>query len=281
MNLDNICINSQATTIIEHVCHPQILENLSSNRVNADVETEIFELTKIYLHQLVKSSNKRLLSEYQLVDQAIRKTLAVFTTKLGEDSETFDSNLEKIQPYLEKVREFLIKKPSKSKKSFSSYLSTKVDQIIFERKQDFEQTDSIELIRTSDQEYEANFNRLLDYLVQAKERFKESSKSPDLVISKVGFDDFIEGLILNPIIEDLTKYSINLRDLPENFYLLENEYNTFPFEITSNKFIFILDEDGTILVYVENLPPDVLTRVGELLIDLGVHLYKRPSEGRA
>jgi|GEM_PF-2844299 len=43
-------------------------------------------------------------------------------------------------------------------------------------------------------------------------------------------------------------------------------------------FVFILDEDGTIFVFVENLPQEIIDKAGRLLIDIAIGLYGYKSQ---
>lgn len=165
----------------------------------------------------------------------------------------------------------LYEKPSSRQKSFYEYLK----DLRLSINQEYREVGEIQLFDISYQDtfFDIDIGRNLN---QYKHEQLISEKSRiEFSILEIGFNNFLEGLLVNPLINELQEYSIDLVNIPQGFYLMENIFNAFPFEISyESSFIYILDDDGTIFLFVENFPPESLIKAGQLLVDLAISLYK-------
>lgn len=94
-----------------------------------------------------------------------------------------------------------------------------------------------------------------------------------LELIKIGFDNYIEGLLIYPQLEDLEEFTIKTDNLLEGFEV--GESTAFPVEIRQENFLYILDDDGSIFVNVENLTDESFKQAGTCLIRLGMALYNK------
>lgn len=270
-NQIKVVVFSQVKAIVDHVCNKESLEKLSTSsekHINADLATSISEVVKIYMRQIARNAEQGISNS--IIDQASHKTIKTFESNLKKQSNiNHDKVLEKIRFYVKITQESLTKKPSKTQKSTVSSLIEATNDFRFNRRHnDYRDTQS------EDKKYIGVFNELKGYLSNYKNQVNTPNRNiPDLAISKVGFDDFIEGLFIYPSIEDSDDFLIDFTNLPSQFRLRDSSNSNFPFEFIKEEFVFILDEDGTIFVFVENLPQEVIDKAGRLLIDIAIGLY--------
>ena len=86
-----------------------------------------------------------------------------------------------------------------------------------------------------------NISKLRGYLSNCKNQVNTPDRNiPNLYISKVGFDDFIEGLFIYPSIEDSDEFLIDFINLPSQFRLRDSSNSNFPFEFIKEEFVFCL-----------------------------------------
>ena len=276
MNNQKVVVFSQVKAIIDHVCNKESLEKLSVPRereINADLATSISEVVKIYMRQIARNAEQGISDS--IVDQASHQTIKTFSSNLKKQPDiNHDKVLEKIRFYVKKTQESLTRKPSKTQKSTVSYLIEATNDFRFNRRHsDYRD------IQSEDEKYTGVFNKLRGYLSNCKNQVNTLDRNiPNLYISKVGFDDFIEGLFIYPSIEDSDEFLIDFTNLPSQFRLRDSSNSNFPFEFIKEEFVFILDEDGTIFVFVENLPQEIIDKAGRLLIDIAIGLYGYKSQ---
>lgn len=103
--------------------------------------------------------------------------------------------------------------------------------------------------------------------VKRRQRLIEASKIP-IEITEMGLSGFVDGLLAKPILDILEGYEVNLGNLQ---YSVEGDW--FPFEVIIEDFVFTIDDDGTIFVSVENLPPRLVLQAKEMLQVLANQLY--------
>jgi hypothetical protein len=76
-----------------------------------------------------------------------------------------------------------------------------------------------------------------------------------------------EGLLVQPTGDD---FEINLEGLPEGGTVRGDWY---PYEVQYEDILFIVDDDGSIFVTVENFPERLVVRVREQLHELARRIY--------
>lgn len=103
--------------------------------------------------------------------------------------------------------------------------------------------------------------------VGRRQRLIEASRIP-IEITEMGLSGFIDGLLAKPILNSSEGYDIDLENLE---YPVEGDW--FPFEVKIEDFVFTIDDDGTIFVSVENLPPRLVSQAKEILQVLANQLY--------
>ena len=248
-------IFTQIKVLVYQICRPERLDTLSKEEINADVEMEISEIIKIYMREISKKAERAFSDSHQLINEAITKAKEIFQHRLVEIES--QKKLAYLDKYLETAKKNLTRKPSKSNKlSFAkSLVETAEKELLFTQME-------IEL-RTPKE------NDLFQILINILK--KCSNKKPELKLIKPGFDNYIEGLLIYPLLDELTEYRINFTYLDEGFYT-KKIYN-FPVEIYYEEFTFIADDDGSIFVSVENLPSESFLQAGQLLIKLAMQLY--------
>ena len=98
-----------------------------------------------------------------------------------------------------------------------------------------------------------------------------SSVEPDYQITfdivEIGLKESIDGLFSIPLIES---FELDIERTKQNLSL---DGDWFPFEIEIDYCTFILDDDGTIFVSVENFPGDLINRSKILLRNLANKIY--------
>ncbi|MEH2283055.1 MAG: hypothetical protein V7K90_17285 [Nostoc sp.] len=253
-------IYKQTKVIIDEICNYETLSTLSTEKVNADVVMAITEIVSIYMRDIAKQ-NDFILSDKKFVEQAVSKVNAIFQQKLlNTESESYYTILNK---YLEiAIRDLTRKTSSSNKSSFAkSIVDTKREEL----------PRNIDILKT-DYSTETAYNSLLSTLLDF-ERKKHSPevKFKSLKLIKIGFDNYIEGLLIYPELGDLEDYTLNISNLPPKFNV--EVMNNFPVEIYHENYVYILDDDGTIFVNVENLNSESFLLVGRLLIELAMALY--------
>lgn len=112
-------------------------------------------------------------------------------------------------------------------------------------------------------------------LVQSKRTERVSEKvricntaSMPLEITEVGLRDSVEGLLVTPLLEN---FVIEL-DRIKSFCEIEGDW--FPFKIALEEFVFILDDDGTLFLFTENLPSKMVSKAKESIQILADQLYR-------
>jgi hypothetical protein len=120
--------------------------------------------------------------------------------------------------------------------------------------------------------------KLTERLAQSKRTGKLSNKEVVEVderarfeIQEIGFRDQPEGLRLQPTGDG---FDLDLHDLPEGSTVRGEWY---PYEVSVGDFVFILDDDGSLYVSVENFPASLVEQAREQLRELvrriiGAHL---------
>jgi hypothetical protein len=108
----------------------------------------------------------------------------------------------------------------------------------------------------------------------ANERIGDRVKIPSITlipleVTEIGLRDSIEGLLVTPLFEN---FAVNLDGI-RNVYEVEGDW--FPFKITVEELVFILDDDGTIFVFTENLPSRMVSEAKESIQILANQLYVR------
>lgn len=88
-------------------------------------------------------------------------------------------------------------------------------------------------------------------------------------LSEIGLRDAPEGLLAEPLAATTVA---NVEAIVDN-WRVEGEW--FPYEIHCEDFIFVLDDDGSLFVSIENLPASVRPRAVKLLHALANRLYLR------
>jgi hypothetical protein len=86
-------------------------------------------------------------------------------------------------------------------------------------------------------------------------------------VRAVGLRELTEGLLVQPTADD---FEINLAGLPEGWTIQGDWY---PYEVQYEDFLFVLDDDGSIFVSVENFPERMVMRVRELLHELARRIF--------
>ncbi|MBD2247250.1 hypothetical protein [Nostoc sp. FACHB-888] len=260
LNNGELKIYKQTKVLIDEICNYERLCTLSREKINADVAMAITEIVSIYMRDIAKQ-NDFSLSEKKLVEQAVSKANAIFKQKLlNTEFETYYTILDK---YLEIARQDLTRKPSSSNKS--SFAKSIVDT----KRQELPQ--NIDILET-DSSIEVAYDFLLCRLLEfEREKLSQELEFKKLNFIKVGFNNYIEGLLIYPELEDVEEYTINISNLPQEFNV--KVINNFPVEIYHEDYVYIIDDDGTIFVNVENLNSESFFMAGRLLIELAMALY--------
>ncbi|MBD2001423.1 hypothetical protein H6G00_33325 [Leptolyngbya sp. FACHB-541] len=86
---------------------------------------------------------------------------------------------------------------------------------------------------------------------------------------EIGLQSAIEGLIASPIAEVC---ELNLDEINRT-YQVQGDW--FPFHITIQNLVFVIDDDGTIFVSTENLPEVLIMEAEELLERIASQVYLR------
>jgi hypothetical protein len=86
-------------------------------------------------------------------------------------------------------------------------------------------------------------------------------------ISQVGLRNAIEGFLIKPL--DLWCH-LDTSLLPE-MYELESE--CFPLEVTSSEFTFVIDDDGSVFLAIENFPEVLVWKARDALLLLANQIY--------
>ncbi|MGB3208423.1 MAG: hypothetical protein WBB28_25845 [Crinalium sp.] len=113
--------------------------------------------------------------------------------------------------------------------------------------------------------------KLKTQLYESKQSHKIGESKPvdlgnnlSFKIKELGLKNFIEALILIPTNE----YQINLDNTD---YLIVGEW--FPFEICTEEFVYVVDDDGSLYVSVEKLPQDLIKKAKEIMIEIAEQIY--------
>jgi hypothetical protein len=88
-------------------------------------------------------------------------------------------------------------------------------------------------------------------------------------VRPIGLRGLTEGLLVQPIGDDI---EIDLDSLPEGCTVRGDWY---PFEVQYEDILFVLDDDGSIFVSVENFPEREAVRVRDQLHELARRIYGR------
>ncbi|WP_201320604.1 hypothetical protein [Pseudanabaena sp. lw0831] len=236
-NQIKVVVFSQVKAIVDHVCNKESLEELSTSSEkenNTDLATSISEVFKIYMRQIARNAEQYISDS--IVEQASHQTIKTFSNNLKKHSNiNHNKVLEKIRFYVKKTQESLTKKPSKTQKSTVSSLIEATNDFRFNRRHN-----DYRDIQSEDEKYIGVFNELKGYLSNCKNQVNAPERNiPNLYISKVGFDDFIEGLFIYPSIEDSDEFLIDFTNLPSQFRLRDSSNLNFPFEFIKEEFVFI------------------------------------------
>lgn len=90
-------------------------------------------------------------------------------------------------------------------------------------------------------------------------------------IIELGLRDSIDGLLARPLVET---YEIDLEKIRER---CEGENDSFPLEAKLEDLVFVIDDDGTIFVSIENLPKKLIDDANEKLRQLANRIYQVDS----
>lgn len=262
LNPYQFTIYKQTKVLIDDICNPERLSTLNKEKINADIAMSITEIIAIYMRNIAKL-DEYIASENKLVDKAVAKAKEVFQEKLATIDINYDIYDSIINKYLEIAKKTLTKKPENSHKySFSkSILETKKYDIL-------QGLDIVENNSDTRKIYSIIYDELSTIQLKG---FHKALQGKKINLTKIGFDNYIEGLLIYPELNDLEYLTINIADLPLGFNV--PVVNHFPIEIYHEDYIYILDDDGSIFVNVENLTGDSFLKVGQLLIELAMALY--------
>jgi hypothetical protein len=97
---------------------------------------------------------------------------------------------------------------------------------------------------------------------------RERHDAVPVEVIEVGTRDRIEGLLACPIPE---VHELDLEGLQQS-HAVEGEW--FPFEVCLSELQFVLDDDGTIFVAVDNFPDRLVQEAKAGLIELASQLYQ-------
>lgn len=272
--MNEVRVFPQTSIIINSILQTQNLEIFSKENINDNVLEAIYELVNIYIRRTIRYTNFES-SPQEVIKQAFENVRILFQCKL--EQEEVSKEIEKeiisvVNYYLKDIIEGnLYEKPSINKKSFYEYLKDLRGSLNQRYK-----NRGVKQLQLFNDSFQESPQRIIDNINQYKKQLLLKIKSRvNFEIIEIGFDNFLEGLIASPILSDLDEYTINLGNIPEEFFLRDNQFYHFPFEISHNSgFLFILDDDGTIFIFVENLPNESLVKAGNLLVELAAHLYK-------
>jgi len=186
----------------------------------------------------------------------------------------------------ELVKEDIRKQAQRSKVNVSSknLLSEAIDstkQTIIENIDDDELSyEILKYIKDAKRRLEftaKEISELKDQLDRSKEEMRigekimvATEKQVAYEIIEIGLRDSIEGLLVNPLIDE---YEIDLHRIHQE-YIVEGDW--FPFQIYFGEYMFVLDDDGSIYVSTQNLPEKMLSEARALIENLANVLYGRP-----
>lgn len=271
MSLSKVRISSQTKEILDHICNPDIVKTLG--KTNLSIESEIFEIVKIQLREVARHW-QGYPSESEMLSAAITKVERLFEKKLKD---TFEDRAEYMleafrKNYFANIKNSFQRKDKDLQKSLEALSDT--TSALLKTAGTTPRLSPSQILKSEDDEYEKIFGDLKTYSSDLFEKaYLDSQSRISLELSRVGFDEFIEGLVIYPILIDAFDFFLNLENLPGGFSLTKNEDGKFPFEILQDRSVFILDQDGSIFVFVENFSPKSLGETGYQLIHLAKHLY--------
>jgi hypothetical protein len=101
----------------------------------------------------------------------------------------------------------------------------------------------------------------------AYERVVGAEERPEYEVREIGLRGLTEGLLVQPTSDD---FEIDLDALSAG-YKIRGDW--FPYEVKVDEFLFILDDDGSIYVSVENFPDRLLVDARAQLEGLARRLY--------
>ena len=125
-------------------------------------------------------------------------------------------------------------------------------------------------LRFTSQEMEGLTTRLIDSRERSRvgDRYQQKSKKGiRFEFIDIGLRDMLEGILVRPI---NTSIGINIESAKSKYDI---EGTWFPFKITAQRYTFVVDDDGTIFVSTDNLPPDLVYEVKEILHQVASDLY--------
>ncbi|BAY26819.1 hypothetical protein NIES2100_66350 [Calothrix sp. NIES-2100] len=259
--MGNLKIYKQTKVIIDEICNKERLSRLKDEKLDVDVLTAITEIVSICMRDIAKE-NEHFISENKFVEQAVAKAKIIFRDKLFNDG--YENYYQIIEKYLNIAKRNLTRKPpSSNKSSFAkSILDIKNQEIPGE----------LDNLKTDNQK-ENVYNDLVDILLNSPIAKSKNTEFKELKLIKIGFNNYIEGLLIYPELQDLEEYTLNLKYLPDQFEVEISD--NFPIEIYHEDYLYILDDDGSIFVNVENYNSDNFFQAGRLLIELAMSLYNQ------
>lgn len=184
-------IYKQTKVIFDEICNNGRLSKLSTEKINADVAMAITEIISIYMRDIARENNY--VESDELVEQAVSKAQAIFKKRLL--NKEFETYYDIINTYLDIASKDLKRKPdSNNKLSFAK-------SIVETKRQELPKNLYIKEANTS---RDHSYDSLLSRLSKIKsENHSKDKKIHKLKLIQTGFENYIEGLLIYPELEDV------------------------------------------------------------------------------
>ncbi|MGB3205777.1 MAG: hypothetical protein WBB28_12370 [Crinalium sp.] len=251
-----IRFSSQTKIIANYIAQIILSNHLYQENKETDVNLQIActELLNIYIRKVARKSLEKIFP-HELLKKAIAQTKSSLTEEIYILQELWteeDFNSSKceniINSYLNISKDSLTEKTSKNSKKGNTFIE-RLATITNEFWVDKEPSQKGLNITT----------------------IKPNNCPITFELIEIGFNNSTEGILLYPLIEKMDEFAIETSYLEISVNI---DGDRFPFEITFKDFLFILDDDGSIFVFVENFPEKIIAQVKESLLTLATSLYR-------